>query len=910
MNLLTQSQHQQNQSCHLLSKDKYINTITTPSTTNNKLDCSAQPKQQQQQQQQQQQINSMYSGGGGNNNNNNNNSDFPRRYSHNPSGNYHANNVNSNPNLNLNLNNTTNNTTTRNAVNGITSAVRGGAQGRSPNNSSTFMHGAAGLLMASSQAQQQRHQQLQQQHQQMQQQHQQRQQQLQQGQGQGQELQQNQQQQQQQQLQNAGTRMNDVELLRMKNNIEETIRIQKRLESIQRLQQAEALKQSLLLGGLAANNATATNKGGMGGAMGGSGSNSNSSSSRNNQSQQGQGQGNQQGRNTNVNVNANANNNFNNNSMNHAGNPRFVVPTGTSTNTSTNADNNSGPSPIVPTQRREDERTMPLKRPDALSTLSETAAALANARNSNSSSSNNNNNNGNSSLVNDANNIGNKMNVGNKMNISTSNNNQAHLISSLLSTSNTNKAAGPASASAMSSSTGTGTISNATTIHLRREINATHQKLLRSNSDSNNKRSLYEITATGGDNSGNGNGNIGSSTSVPSWLWNANAGGASGGANGAGAGAGAATSNNAGANYNAILYHKQQLQQQLEMLKRRNSMPAISSNTSLNASGAVGELLSPRLQKRQRLEQQLKELQQRNFIDSLERLKNMNDKKNAFLAQAAAVAQAAAATNKNNPQFSNTSHQHVGLGVGVGVPPLPQTIRRPSGASSVASASTIASNASQEQQKLVQTLERISKNGGFPMPNYNNMNMKKNVGVTTMGNDEYAYSAGEAKKINNGPAKITPELNKDVVQVMNGGTSIGRQQRHIHDHNKGRNIGGFPMPPFADPSSSSSDVIDTTTTSNNRKINADNTQASRPPTLNSYKRLWRNIRVVAGDDPKVDERLRREVFARKLQRGDIFTRSSNQHQHQRRLSGIHKYNNSNNNSVSGSEQDEGKHIVI
>ena len=867
MNLLTQSQHQHQQN-----------------TYNSKLDCSAQPKQQQQQ------INSMYNGGGGNNNNNN--GDIHRRYSHNPSGNYHANNVNVNNNLSLNLNNTPNNNTTRNNVNnGIISAVRGsggsgsgGQGGRAPNSPTTFTHGAA-RLMASSQAQQQRHLQLQQQHQQMQQhqQLQQQQRQQQQRQGQGQKLQhqqQNQQQQnQQQQLQNAGTRMNDVELLRMKNNIEETIRIQKRLESIQRLQQAEALKQSLLHSGLAAN------KGGV--VV--SGSDSGSGSSRNNQ----QGQGNQgQGpNNTNVNVNAN---NFNNSNMNHAGNPRFVIPSGTNASTSTSTNNNSIPAAIVPIQRREDERTMPLKRPDALSTLSETAAALANARNSSSSSNSNNNQNSSSSFVNDANKIGTDrmgMNVGNminnnnnKMNISTgSNNGQAHSFTSLLSSSNAN-----------------------------------NQKPLGSHSNSNNKRFLDEITAaTAGDNSGNGNGNIGSSTSVPSWLWNAaNAAGA-GGAAGAGAGG---TSNNAAGNYNATLYHKQQLQQQLELLKRRNSMPATSSSNDTNAmiSGVAGgaELSSPRLQKRQRLEQQLKELQQRNFIDSLERLKNMNDKKNAFLAQAAAVAQAAAATNNNNPKFSNASsqHRHVGVGVGVGVPSQPQTLRRPSLTSSVASASsTIASNTSQEQQKLAQTLERISKNGGFPMPKYdnnNNMNMKKNVaGVTTVGNDEYAYSGTSeaARNINNGSAKITPELNKDVIQVVNGGTSIGRQQRHnIHDQNKGRNIGGFPMPPFAD-------VIETTT-SNNRRINADNTQASRPPTLNSYKRIWRNIRVVAGDDPKVDERLRKEVFARKLQRGDIFTRSNNQHQHQqqqRRLSGIHNNNNnSNNDSNSGSEQEEGKHIVI
>jgi len=322
-------------------------------------------------------------------------------------------------------------------------------------------------------------------------------------------------------------------------------------------------------------------------------------------------------------------------------------------------------------------------------------------------------------------------------------------------------------------------------------------------------------------------------------------------------------------------------------LKRRNSLPATLSATTTNA-----DLSSPRLQKRQRLEQKLKELQQRNFIDSLERLKNMNHKKNAFLAQAAAVAQAAAATNKNNPQFA-TSHAGV-------------DVRRPSLASSVASASTVTSNTSQQDKMLAQTLERISKNGGFPMPKYNNMNMKKNVGATPMGNDEYAYGTSEARNTNKGPAKITPELNKDVVQVINGGTSIGRQQRHLHDHNKGRNIGGFPMPPFADPSSSS-DMMDTTT-SNNRKINADNTQASRPPTLNSYKRLWRNIRVVAGDDPKVDERLRKEVFARKLQRGELFTRSSNQQQ--RRLSGIHNNSSNNSNNSSGSEQDEGKHIVI
>ena len=253
--------------------------------------------------------------------------------------------------------------------------------------------------------------------------------------------------------------------------------------------------------------------------------------------------------------------------------------------------------------------------------------------------------------------------------------------------------------------------------------------------------------------------------------------------------------------------------------------------------------------------------------------------------------------------------------------------------------------------------------------------MKKNKTDAAAAGDTNNNTVNGTSNNNGIPAEITPEISKDVVDVMGRGASASsRRQRGQHQGTwKGlegfpsrylERIGGFPMPSLYKHNSSNNSNDDnsnsnsnssnsneavvmirdrydgvvnnesyihntTTPSSNNFNVNVicNSNMASRPPSLNSYKRVWRGIRVVAGDDPKVDERLRKEVFARKLQRGEIFVGNSgnsnnnnNNNVHlQRRLSGLShssnsnsSINNNNNNNggrtKSGTGQDES--IVI
>jgi len=262
-----------------------------------------------------------------------------------------------------------------------------------------------------------------------------------------------------------------------------------------------------------------------------------------------------------------------------------------------------------------------------------------------------------------------------------------------------------------------------------------------------------------------------------------------------------------------------------------------------------------------------------------------------------------AAATGNQQQFSSSPSPVV-------VQPQPH---RPNTNSSTASADSIVAsnnraiilsanavtNHALQEKLMVESLDRLNKNGGFPMP------------PIIRNDDEYAYN--QANNTNGGPAKNTLETNKGVFEVLDGGSSRRRRQRRHHGHHQSYNewnIGGFPMPPFAvDPSNDTTSAYSNT----NRRINANNTQASRPPTLNLYKQLWRDIRVVAGDDPKIDERLRKEVFARKIQRGGFFTRNNNnnvqqqQQQQQQRLEGIH--NNSNNDNYNNGSQQMKKNTL-
>jgi len=809
--LVSHPQQHLHQSCHL--QDRYNNITDT------KLECSQQKLQ-----------NIMY-----NNNSNNKGGDFPQRSTHNPNSN--------------NISNRDRNTNTNSNSNAMPSIVASGnfsssAVAYQRNNSQYLMsnnpilvNGSTGPLMASSQLQveQQRHQQ-----------------------------------QQQQQQRVLRTTVDDLELIRMKDNIEETIRIQDRLETIQRLQQAEALR--TLQRGRFGNN--------------------------------GIGPGTVHSNNANLN---------NNNSNGH-----FVVPDIVRNNTNVTTTNNKNSSTtgsnslnrgrgqdqsqsvIVPVQQREDERTMPInmKIHDALSTLSETAVALVNARSSSNKNTITPNNSKGSSFIANTNNIGNKMNVGDMIISNDINNNSSNKIMNKNNDHNDKVGIGiggthllgallgrtPSSKKRAASSTTT----NATKDDaLSREI-TTIQNKIHACAENNHQRPLYDTTT------GSNNGTTASTpslslpSSAPSWLRNTVADATAGRVSGSGGTGNVANTAHSTA-FEHLYQQQQKLQQHFQLLRRKNLLPSLSSTaiTATNtASNTTGEFPSPRSQKRRRLEQKIQELQRRNSIDSLERSREMNlnlnmNNKNTFLA-AAATGNSFTSPVVVQPQSHRPNINSSAASAG--------SIVASHSRATILSVNAVTSHALQEKL-LVESLDRLCKNGGFPMPP-----IVRNDGD---------FACNQASSINDGPAKITLGANKGVVEVLDGGSSTRQRQRRHHGHQW--NIGGFPMPPFAvDPSTDTASAYSNT----NRKTNANNTQASRPPTLNLYKQLWRDIRVVAGDDPKIDERLRKEVFARKIQRGGFFIRSNNknahhqqqqQQQQRRRLGGI--YNNSNNdNCNNGSQQ--------
>jgi len=823
--LVSQPQQHQHQSCHLLSKDRYNNI------TDIKLERSQQKLQ-----------NIMY-----NNNSNNKGGDFPQRSTHNPNSN-NISNRDKNTNTNTNSNAMPSIVASGNSSSSAVAYQRNNNQYLMSNNP-ILVNGSTGPLKASSQLQlqQQRHQQ-----------------------------------QQQQQQRVLRTTVDDLELIRMKDNIEETIRIQDRLETIQRLQQAEASR--------------TLQRGRFGNNVIGPGT-----------------------------VHSN-NANLNNNNRNG----RFVVPDIVRNNiiTTTNNKNNKnssttgsnslnrgrgqdqGQSVIVPVQQREDERTIPInmKIHDALSTLSETAVALVNARSSSNKNTITPNNSKGSSFIANANNIGNKMNVGN-MTISSNNNNSSnksmnknndhndkvgigiggtHLLGALLGRTSSSKKRAASSA----------TTTNATKDDaLSREITKIQNKI-HACAENNHQRPLYDTTTGSNNGTTTSTPSLSLPSSAPSWLRNTVADATTGRVSSSGG-----TGNIANTTHSTVFEHlyqqQQKLQQHFQLLRQKNLLPSLSSTaiTATNtASNTTGEFPSPRSQKRRRLEQKIQELQRRNSIDSLERSREMNmntntnlnmNNKNTFLAAAATGNSfTSPVVVQPQPHRPNTNSSAASTG----------SIVASNSRATVLSVNAVTSHALQEKL-LVESLDRLCKSGGFPMP------------PIVRNDDVYAYN--QTSSINDGPAKITLGANKGVVEVLDGESSTRQRQRRHHGHQW--NIGGFPMPPFAvDPATDPASAYSNT----NRKTNANNTQASRPPTLNLYKQLWRDIRVVAGDDPKIDERLRKEVFARKIQRGGFFTRSNNknahhqQHHHQqqqqqeqqrRRLGGI--YNNSNNdNCNNGSQQ--------
>ena len=179
-----------------------------------------------------------------------------------------------------------------------------------------------------------------------------------------------------------------------------------------------------------------------------------------------------------------------------------------------------------------------------------------------------------------------------------------------------------------------------------------------------------------------------------------------------------------------------------------------------------------------------------------------------------------------------------------------------------------------ERAIVLHKLNRLG--GGFPMPKV----AKRASEGSVVGSKNRIF-----------PIEITPEFNKDIVD-LDGSENASKietdqKEEQIDDRVKylGK-IGGFPMPSLYKNKSVTMDrsryddsipptevqsygIRNSISTHIKNTVNNKSASAPRPPALDGYKQIWRDIRVVVGDDPEVDESLRKEVFARKLHRGEI-----------------------------------------
>lgn len=296
-----------------------------------------------------------------------------------------------------------------------------------------------------------------------------------------------------------------------------------------------------------------------------------------------------------------------------------------------------------------------------------------------------------------------------------------------------------------------------------------------------------------------------------------------------------------------------ELRAQHEQQQRRNSLPARSS--------APSDFESIRSMKRRKLiEEKVKEIERLEIQDAMKRVRQLDAKLDMRLHNIAEMASKIVSQERRASIASSAAS----VGTSATAPNLSTTSS--AFISPVDRRSLINAESSlDERSKILEKLSRLS--GGFPMPK----SVNTAVGIQ-----------------HNVPAEITPEVGKDVVDVMGRGSL---SLKHQLETLKQPRLGGFPMPPLymhnddSQGSGSSKNgargQFDGTmnvseSRSNNaisshirNNVNRGGAKITRPPTLESYKRVWRDIPVIAGDDPRVDERLRKEVFARKLQRGDI-----------------------------------------
>lgn len=522
-------------------------------------------------------------------------------------------------------------------------------------------------------------------------------------------------------------------------------------------------------------------------------------------------------------------------------------------------------SSVVPTKQREDEMTKP-----DLSTLAETAVAVASANTATNAHSR-----GSSSIL----------GMGGVMKMNANNNTGSNQIAALLGRQ-------PSSVSSLKGLTSmessqsipasiTGSISNnAMTDALRRDINATRDKM---HLENNYKRSLDEMTKS----------NTTTAPSPSSWLLKSAALG------------------------NSPPLSMEQLRARHEQLQRRNSLPAPAS--------AISELASLRSLKRQRLiDQKASEIGRLELHEAMKQMRQLDAKMNMRMTSNSSLLAEMASKIAHQERRASIASSVASLGAAsVGTTATAPNLTTGSALSSPVNRRSlvIPDNNLDERSKVLNKLSKMG--GGFPMPKFK----KELPNAPSLG-----FSTAPGSMNNNIPAEITPELGKDVVDITGRESSSLSLQQQLKNDQQSRyleRIGGFPMPPlYRHNDENQVSNNETTVMMRGQAVRTNNaisshirnnkkccsTNVSRPPSLESYKRVWRDIRVVAGDDPQVDERLRKEVFARKLQRGEIFVgKNSSSNVLQRRLSelshGSVMGNSSNSGRAKGGTQAE-ESIVI
>lgn len=286
----------------------------------------------------------------------------------------------------------------------------------------------------------------------------------------------------------------------------------------------------------------------------------------------------------------------------------------------------------------------------------------------------------------------------------------------------------------------------------------------------------------------------------------------------------------------------QQLRMREQLQQRRNSLPARPSD------------LAPLIKKQRMIAQQ---------ASDIERLVGAERRLSVLPSQERRASIASSITS---------------VGTSATAPNLTSTSGLPSPSSGRMMIDMLGSNP--QQRSIV--LEKLNKlSGGFPMPSPS-LATSNGAGVPAPA-----------------PAQITPEAGKDIIDIITGGSRGAISLREKFNERQAK-LGGFPFPlPLHTNSSENQRVFPQPDTRSNLisshiRKNTGSYRVRKAPSLDSFKKAYNEIGVVSGGD---HEKIRMEIFKRKLQRGDILvgrmmgsgnsTRFANSFvQQQRRLSGL------------------------